>query len=299
MRLLPLFASLALTSPLLAAAQGAPDAGQPLRTGPGEIALAPTRFELPLKPGSSKTVVVNVISAPGAPGAKPLRLLASLGDWTLTRGGEIQFARPGTLPRSATDWLIYSPVEMSVVPGETHSIRVTIDVPQDAAPGDYTSVLFVEERPPDLKHQANTRQIMFQFRLAAIFYVMVPPLTTKGALTGISAELKGPQLLVMPTLQNEGNTRLRPDHTLQLVNAKDEVLFESTAKSSTPVLAGATYQPVLTIDKLPPPGEYTLRYRVDFKDGSKVIEGRKPVVIPPPAPPPAPAPAKKPSGKKR
>jgi hypothetical protein len=37
---------------------------------------------------------------------------------------------------------------------------------------------------------------------------------------------------------------------------------------------------VLTVTQPLPPGEYSLRYRVDFKDGSKVIEGRTAVKIP-------------------
>jgi len=282
-------ALLAAVLPWIALGQALPDAGTSRPAGPGDLALAPSRIELPLQPGESKTVVVNVISSPGAPGAKPMRLLASLGDWAMTRTGQVTFSKPATLPRSASDWLIYSPVELLVTPGETHSIRVTVDVPEDATPGDYTSVLFVEERPPDLKQQANTKQIMFHFRLAAIFYVMVPPLTTRGSLTGLDAQV-GPNLItVLPVLKNEGNTRVRPTQTLELVDAKGTVLHSTTVGTTTPVLAHSEFQPTLAIDKLPPPGEYSLRYRVDFQDGSKVIEGRKAITIPAPEPEPPPA----------
>ncbi len=281
--------------PWLALGQALGDGGTPGQSaGPGDLALAPSRLELPLKPGESKTVVVNVISSPGAPGAKPMRLLASLGDWAMTRNGQVTFSKPATLPRSATDWLIYSPVELLVTPGETHSIRVTVDVPEDATPGDYTSVLFVEERPPDLKQQATSKQIMFHFRLAAIIYVMVPPLTTKGSLTALDAQIAPTQITVQPVLRNEGNTRVRPTQSLDLLDAQGTVIHSATIGSNTPILANSELQPTLTLEKLPPPGEYSLRYRVDFHDGSKVIEGRKAITIPAPAPQkPAPAPKKK------
>lgn len=269
----PVVVASALLVAASASAQPAP--------GPGEIALAPSRFELPMRPGSSQTVVVNVISSTTSTNAKPIRLLASLGDWMMNDEGEMVFPKAGKVSNSAVPWMIYTPVEFTVQPGQTQSIRVTIDVPEDAAPGDHTAVMFVEERPPDIRSQTNKKEITFHFRLAAVFYVIVPPLTAKGAVTALEATPTPDGLVIRPTLKNEGNTRLRPVQSWQLVDAAGTVVAEQAPSEGYPVIAGAQYRPTFKVDKRLPPGEYSVRYRVDFKDGTgKVVEGRKAVTIP-------------------
>ncbi len=270
-----LLLALLASFPLATLAQEAPPP-PPLA---GEVALAPSRLELPLAPGQSRTEVVNVISS-GSGGGK-VRLLASLGDWTLNSAGDIKFGRAGTTPRSATEWMIYSPVEFTVAAGEVHPIRVTVDVPKDTAPGDYTAVLFVEERPQDIKTQADRKQIRFHFRLAAIFYVMVTPLTKQGSLQGLEVTTSTPNLMVVPKLKNQGNSHVRPVHSLEILDKAGKRVAEVAEAAPGPVLGGAEFLPSIAVPASLPPGEYTLKYRVDFKDGGKVVEGRKAFVIPP------------------
>lgn len=257
-----------------------PAAEEPGKARPGEIALAPSRFELPMARGEEKTVVVNVISSGGDTGGKSIRLLASLGDWTMTPEGQVAFAKPGTTARSAADWMVYSPVELTVTPGKTHPIRVTISVPDDAPPGDHLAVLFVEERPAENKTRTNVKQLVFHFRLAAIFYIMVSPHTMKGSLVNLTTALGEKGLAITPTLKNEGDTHLRPLQSFQLLDAAGKVVAEQAPTETSPILGGLTLAMPLTLSEPIAPGEYSLRYRVDFKDGSKVTEGRTKVVIP-------------------
>src|SRR5215216_6294752 len=96
------------------------------------ISLAPARFELEMQPGSETTVVVNLDYHSTTENSQPVRIVASLNDWTIDRSGEVQFEKANTLPNSASPWVIYSPTETTVIPGNLHSIRVTISVPKDA-----------------------------------------------------------------------------------------------------------------------------------------------------------------------
>lgn len=291
---MPVIRFLLVALPSLALGQAPPPGPSPqpetgARPALGEIALAPSRLELKLKPGGSQTVVVSVISSGTA--TTPVRLLASLGDWQMDAKGDVQFSKPGSLPNSAADWIIYSPVELSVKGGESYPIRVTIDVPADAAPGDHTAAMFVEERPAEIKTHQNVKQITFHFRLAALIYVMVEPLTQKGALVALDAAVTDGQLRITPTLKNEGNSHIRPLQAFELLDKDERVVASQEPSEGYPVLAKSEYSPVFTVDKKLAPGEYALRYRVDFRDGSgKVVEGRKAVVVPEPAPP-APKPA--------
>jgi hypothetical protein len=114
----------------------------PQQRGNG-ISLAPARLELEMQPGSETTVVVNLDYPSTSEDSKPVRIVASLNDWTIDREGQVQFSRANTLPNSASSWLIYSPAETTVIPGNLHAIRVTVSVPNDATPGDHLTALFI------------------------------------------------------------------------------------------------------------------------------------------------------------
>src|SRR3569832_1518434 len=87
------------------------------------ISLAPARIELEMQPGSETTVVVNLDYHATAENSQPVRIVASLNDWTIDREGQVKFERANTLPNSASSWLIYRPAETTVVPGYLHAIR--------------------------------------------------------------------------------------------------------------------------------------------------------------------------------
>jgi len=123
-------------------AQAANPDATPNPAGTG-ISLAPARFELEMTPGSETTVVVNLDYRSTTQNSQPVRIMASLNDWTIDRDGQVKFEKANTLPNSASSWLIYSPAETTVTPGNLHAIRVTISVPKDATPGDHLSALII------------------------------------------------------------------------------------------------------------------------------------------------------------
>ena len=102
----------------------------------------------------------------------------------------MQFEKANTLPNSASSWLIYSPAETTVMPGNLHAIRVTISVPKDATPGDHLTALIVEQRPDNIKLNENRRQMVIRYRMAAVFYIKVPQLRRQGSLESLRAEAK-------------------------------------------------------------------------------------------------------------
>jgi hypothetical protein len=273
--LLALLSALLTAPPLLLAA--------PAQAAGVEIALSPSRFELPIAPGEERTVVINVISSGGNEGQ--VRLLATLGDWGMQASGELQYFKPGSTPGSAAPWMVYSPVEFAAKPGATYPIRVTISVPKDATPGDHLAALFVEERPGDLKKRTVGQQINLHFRMAALFYVIVTPASQQGDLTGLNAVATAEGVEVRPKLKNLGNTRLRATHSFQVLDAQGKQVAEFAEAEASVLLAGAEVTQTARAQGLSlPPGEYQVRYRVDFKDGKKVTEGRTRLVVPAAAP---------------
>jgi hypothetical protein len=256
----------------------APDAtSKPSGNG---ISLAPARLELEMQPGTETTVVVNLDYHATSENSQPVRIVASLNDWTIDRDGQVKFERANTLPNSASPWLIYSPAETTVTPGNLHAIRVTVSVPKDATPGDHLTALIVEQRPDNLKLNENRRQVVIRYRMGAVFYIKVPQLRRQGSLESLRAETKDDQILVTPLLKNTGNSVIRPLTSLQVTDRTGIAVAELPQKESLPLLGGAELVQPLVLESRLAPGTYTVKYRVDFQDGSRPTEGVTELVIP-------------------
>jgi len=243
------------------------------------ISLAPARVEVEMQPGSEMTLVVNLDYHSIDDNSQPIRIVASLNDWTIDRTGQVQFERANTLPNSASSWLIYSPAETTVIPGNLHAIRVTISVPRDAAPGDHLSALIVEQRPDNLKLNQNRRQMVIRYRMAAVFYIKVPQLRRQGSLESLHAVTNGEQVIITPVLKNAGNSVIRPITSLKVTNSAGVALVDLPQKESLPVLGGAELIQPLVLETHLAPGTYSVKYRVDFQDGNRPIEGITELVI--------------------
>lgn len=241
--------------------------------GEGGFRLSPGRVQLEIPPGGEKTVTLNVLY--GTEGGKeaPVRLLTYLNDWKLSESGEISFQKAGTLPVSASSWMIYSPTEAMAHPGRPHTIRVTITVPKDAKPGDHTAALMIEPRTSQIKHMGSGPQVRVSFRLAALFYVTVPNTTRRGLLEGLKADADEETVKIVPTLKNTGNSLIRPTYTLKIVTDKNQTVFEKKDLESMAVLAGAVLSRPIEIKTRLAPGAYKVIYLVNFNDGNPVVEG--------------------------
>ena len=244
-----------------------------------DVVITPSRHELIMAPGTERTVVVDVIYTSESGKSAPARLVAYLNDWAIDKSGAIQFYAAGSKLDSATSWILHSPVELQIAPGSNTTIRVTITVPKDATPGDHTAALILEPRPDVLKTDPTRKRLQTRFRLAAIFYIMVPDLTTKPSLQNLRAETNDKGIVVIPTIRNEGNTHVRPVHSIKLVDPAGVIAAEITDTEWLPVLGGTETELRLLIEKTIPPGTYSVRYRVNFADGSALTEGQTELIV--------------------
>jgi hypothetical protein len=277
--LLLIFIFASLTAMAEAQTTASPSETEASSSGTDGLALAPARFELEMQPGSETTVVVNLDYHTARASAQPSRIMASLSDWDISRSGELHFYKAGTLPRSASPWLIFSPSEVTVQPGHTHSIRVTITVPKDAAPGDHLAALIIEQRPDTIKYNRGARRMLVRFRMASMFYITVPQTVRRGTLENLQA-VAGPQgITITPTLKNEGNSAVRPLSSVQITDSKGRTVIEMSEGETLPVLGGSQLSKSLLIDQMLPPGTYTVKYRVDFQGNGKATEGVTDLVV--------------------
>jgi methionine-rich copper-binding protein CopC len=277
-RLLPsVLAILSLSS--MALSQSPASHTEPMVPKLDDIAISPSRLELPMMPGTEKTVVVNLIYTAETGHGQPTRVIAYLGDWGISQKGKVVFYPAGSQANSASSWLVYSPTEVTVESGRVHPIRVTISVPKDATPGDHLAALFVESRPESNKLENTRKQLQVKFRLAAVFYIMVPNLTRKGSLASLTSQIVESGIAVTPRLENSGNSHIRPTYSIRVFDQHGTTVVETAETESLPVLANSEMQMPVTIEKRLPAGNYSVRYRVKFDDGGPVTEGQADMLI--------------------
>ena len=245
------------------------------------MALSPARFELEMKPGTETTVIINLDYKVAAPDAKPVRIVASLNDWTLTKDGRVEYFPANSRPDSASPWLIYTPGEATVGPGLPHQIRVTVSVPPNATPGDHLAALIIEQRPEALKLEQNTRKVIVRYRMASVFYIKVGGLTRKGNFENLLAESTDGGITVTPVLRNEGNSVIRPTASLSVIDADGKPVAEVADAETLPLLANAEAARPFLIEKALAAGKYTVKYRIDFQDGRPATEGVTDLLVSP------------------
>ena len=250
------------------------------------LSLAPARVELEMKPGSETTIVVNLDYRSASGTAQPTRIVASLNDWDITGDGRVEFYKSNTKPNSASSWLVYSPAETTVTPGNIHSIRVTVSVPPDAAPGDHLTALIIEQRPDTIKFNQTARQMVVRYRMASVFYIKVPNLTRRGTLENLQAEVDSKGIVVTPTLKNEGNSVIRPTASVKITDATGKIVAELPEIEPLPILGGSLTSQPLFFENTLQPGTYTVKYRIDFQDGGKPTEGIADLLVKTPKNPP-------------
>lgn len=245
----------------------------------GGMALAPARFELEMMPGTETTVVIGLDYKGDPTSAKPVRIIASLNDWTLTRDGLVEYFPANTRPNSASPWLIYTPGEAAVSPNVPHSIRVTVSVPSNAAAGDHLAALIIEQRPDNLKTADNSRQVIVRYRLASVFYIKVGKLTRKGEFSDLMAEATENGVSIKPTLKNQGNSVVRPTASVSVLDSDGKMVAEVPESETLPILGNSEIAKPFFVEKELAAGKYTVKYRVDFQDGLPPKEGVTDLVV--------------------
>lgn len=243
------------------------------------ISLAPARVELEMKPGTETTFVVNLDYRSTSDTAQAARIVASLNDWNITTDGRVEFFKPNTQKNSASSWLVYSPAETTVTPGNVHSIRVTVSVPPDAAPGDHLAALIIEQRPDTIKFNQNARQMVVRYRMASVFYIKIGQVTRRGTLENLQAQADSKGITITPTLKNDGNSVIRPAASVKVLDAAGKIVAEIPEIEPLPVLGGSSTSQPIYLENTLQPGKYSVKYRIDFQDGGKPIEGVTDLIV--------------------
>jgi hypothetical protein len=111
---------------------------QPVTGTPASVAITPASIDTKVKPGASYGQNFSVVNGTN----ERLKVRMSSEDVWIDEQNNRLSGLPGTLPRSASRWIQFTPAEFIVEPFSTGIVRAMITVPGDAAGSFYTVPIF-------------------------------------------------------------------------------------------------------------------------------------------------------------
>jgi hypothetical protein len=125
-------------------------------------------------------------------------------DWWRSEDGVQSFyAAPGTLKRSCGNWVSLNPGESAVDPGQTLSVRVTVNVSTDAEPGGYWCVLTLDEVPDPLTAAENVG-VKFVASISTGIFIYIDPVNRAAEIVDVVLQPGAASV----KLRNTGNAPL-------------------------------------------------------------------------------------------
>jgi hypothetical protein len=136
------------------------------------LGLSPAMMDATVKRGATYTNTFTLTNGTNA----RLRVHCSVSDYWYDDHNQRMTGRAGTLPRSASLWVQFTPSEFIIEPHTSGSVNAVITIPQDANGGYYTAPIFetqpVDSSPPT----TGTAQAAITIRLQGLL-----SLTTQDA----------------------------------------------------------------------------------------------------------------------
>lgn len=130
-----------------------------------DVGISPPDVNLVLNRGEVYQGETNILGSNN----EATEINAYANDWSLNTSGNYQFLPLGTLKRSASPWISFTPKKFNLPPQRGQKIAYTIKVPQDAN-GSYWAVLMFGTRPT-LTPGKEQMQITMSARVAYVIRI--------------------------------------------------------------------------------------------------------------------------------
>jgi len=189
---------------------------------------------------------------------------AHVEDWWRSEDGVQSFyAAPGTLKRSCGNWVSLNPGESAVEPGQTLSVRVTVNVSTDAEPGGYWCVLTLDEVPDPLTAAENVG-VKFVASISTGIFIYIDPVNRAAEIVDVVLQPGAASV----KLRNTGNAPLGVEGRFEFVRPGESTPVATASIPRGSLLTEPVSTAVFTAD-LPavsvlPPGHYLVRAVLDI-----------------------------------
>ena len=119
------------------------------------ISVAPSRVFLEGAPGTTVAQALTFSNTTEA----PFTFRASIKDWERDSLGRKFYVDPGTFPRSNSGWITLSASTLTLAPGETRAVMLTMTVPADAPTQLTHSMVFFTQTKAQQAPATDARQL--------------------------------------------------------------------------------------------------------------------------------------------
>lgn len=253
------------------------------------IGVSPPRFELKIEQKKQTTQVFKVLNN----GSKPTTFRVYTQGWTLNEKNETQRVAPSE--QSLAQWIVINPVQFTLPPGKTQTVRFAIRPRVQPQPGEHRAFIFVEELPSqdEITDQKATVAVKVIGRFGVAVYGYVGDIKRVGVLNSITVNTKTAPVKATFDISSQGTAYVRmkgqyaiwpankypgTGATKKIANLEpgktklpDELLEVGTLPSN-PVLPDTRRQLILSISKKLPPGQYILDINGDL-NGTAIDKG--------------------------
>ena len=169
-----------------------------------------TSIKVSARPGQVITRQFQLTLDPGQPRT---HFKARVEDWWRSQDGQqSHYAVPGTLRHSCASWTTLNPVESAVGPGDTLTVRVTVRVPVELAPGGYWCALTVDQVANPLSADDGVG-VKFVASVSTGIFLYVDPVDRQAAIVGLRADHER----AIVTVRNSGNAPLGIEGSVQFL----------------------------------------------------------------------------------
>jgi hypothetical protein len=186
--------------------------GVPVR---GDFQVGPTRFNLTLAPGEQQTVTVQVLNREGRAGAFRLSIEDFSGGESPLEPTQLYGSEAG--PFTAKAWVRPAVQALNLDHGQRGFIRVVVQVPRDAEPGDHYAAVLVERVPED-----GGSAFSVVSRVGSLFLITVKgEVVQNGNITDLQVLRSvywGYPIVTRLSAMNEGNVHLIPEGSVIIRN---------------------------------------------------------------------------------
>lgn len=246
------FTSLASTTAIVSAGLILSATFAPLAYGFG-VGVQPSTVEMTIKQGDRQRQVVTIGNVHKT---KTISLTMGLADWSLDKNGKLVLNPPGETPRSASEWVRFSPASVTLKPETSQDVTVEISVPYKVEDkGDHRFALLATTLLPELDKRGNTSGVWNRYQLASLFYLTMTPSESLPEVTSVAINEADPSVITME-IKNEGDAHARLGGSVLVKDDSGEIVSE------TPINA-------VILDK----AERT--YNVKLENHSELTAGKK------------------------
>jgi hypothetical protein len=253
------------------------------------IGVSPLRIEVALgtRPVAEAIQIMNL-------GTAPIELSVSVSNWILDEANQVKAIEP--TEQSLDQWIVISPLRLSLPPGRLQTVRFTVRPKVKPEPGEHRAMIFFDEVPGAEPPVQGTRVVG---RVGVAVYAHVGEVTRRAVLNCLEVVTARRAAAAVFDISSEGSAHARmsgryvvwpaggfpgfsataPPPPVGGNSVVPEGAVEAAELPPTPVLPGFRRRIVMRLAREFEPGDYVLD--IEGQLGEQPLRLAYPFVVPP------------------